>query len=384
MTWGTTSPVCLHGTNVNHAPEAPTEWWAAPVHLPETFMRSSESTASTDTAPRSVARFTPRAASALLLGSVLLATLAACNSDSVSRPTESGLLVGGAFSAVPSGMDLAASSYGGDASADWEGPMRGPMRGMGGMGAFGGRGIHGGPGIDGLMGGGLRGDFRGDSAPSPRPHRGPFAIRIDSTCTVSGNDVNCTNVRNGLTTTNIFTITSKDGAAQTRIDSMTTNTVRTRTTVTGTTTRRVPSPGRDSASAPTITATVNASSDRTVTGLAAGSTQRTVNGWSKSAESISGTNRDGERFTAIRNATDTTKGLVVPAGTVAGPGYPTAGTVVRVISVQSAVNGGTPTTNERREVLTYNGSNTATLVITENGTTKTCSITLPRGRPSCS
>jgi hypothetical protein len=35
-------------------------------------------------------------------------------------------------------------------------------------------------------------------------------------------------------------------------------------------------------------------------------------------------------------------------------------------------------------VLTYNGSTTATLVITENGTTKTCSITLPRGRPSCS
>jgi len=321
-----------------------------------------------------------------LLGGALLATLAACNSDSVSRPTESGLLVGGAFSAVPSGLDVASSSYGGDAASEWEGPMRGPMRGMGGMGAFGGRGIHGGPGIDGLMGGGLRGDFRGDSAngPRPHPHRGPFAVRIDSTCTLSGNDVNCTNVRNGLTTSSIFTITSVDGAAQTRIDSVTTNTVRTRTTVTGTTTRRVPAPGRDSAAAPTITATVNASSDRTVSGLAAGSTQRTVNGWSKSAESISGTNRDGERFTAIRNATDTTKGLVVPTATTTSGAYPTAGTVVRVMSVQTAINGGAATTNERREVLTYNGSNTATLVITENGTTKTCSITLPRGRPSCS
>jgi hypothetical protein len=294
--------------------------------------------------------------------------------------------VGGAFSAVPSGLDIASSSYGGDAAAEWEGPMRGPMRGMGGIGAFGGRGIHGGPGIDGMMGGGLRGDFRGDSAngPRPHPHRGPFAVRIDSTCTVSGNDVNCTNVRNGLTTTSIFTITSKDGAAQTRIDSVTTNSVRTRTTVTGTTTRRVPAPGRDSAATPTITATVNASSDRTVSGLAAGSTQRTVNGWSKSAESISGTNRDGERFTAIRNTTDTTKGLVVPTATTTSAAYPTAGTVVRVMSVQTAINGGAATTNERREVLTYNGSNTATLVITENGTTKTCSITLPRGRPSCS
>jgi len=340
--------------------------------LPETHMPSFKPTSSS--------------ASTLLLGGAMLAALAACNSDSVSRPTESGLLVGGAFSAVPSGLDVASSSYGGDAAAEWEGPMRGPMRGMGGMGAFGGRGIHGGPGIDGLMGGGLRGDFRGDSAngPRPHPHRGPFAVRIDSTCTVSGNDVNCSNVRNGLTTTSIFTITSVDGAAQTRIDSLTTNTVRTRTTVTGTTTRSMPRPGRDSSSAPTITATVNASSDRTVSGLAAGSTQRTVNGWSKSAESISGTNRDGERFTAIRNATDTTKGLVVPTASTSGPAYPTAGTVVRVMSVQTAINGGAPTTNERREVLTYNGSSTATLVITENGTTKTCSITLPRGRPSCS
>lgn len=321
-----------------------------------------------------------------LFSGALLATLAACNSDGVSRPTQSGLLVGGAFSAVPSGLDVASSSYGGEAATEWEGPMRGPMRGMGGMGAFGGRGIHGGPGIDGLMGGGLRGDFRGDSANGPRshPHRGPFAVRIDSTCTVSGNDVNCTSVRNGLTTSSIFTITSLNGEAQSRIDSLTTNTVRTRTTVTGTTTRRLPAPGRDSAAAPTITATVNASSDRTVSGLAAGSTQRTVNGWSKSAESISGTNRDGERFTAIRNATDTTRGLVVPTASTSAPTYPTAGTVVRVISVQTAINGGAATTNQRREVLTYNGSNTATLVITENGTTKTCSITLPRGRPSCS
>jgi hypothetical protein len=46
--------------------------------------------------------------------------------------------------------------------------------------------------------------------------------------------------------------------------------------------------------------------------------------------------------------------------------------------------GGTPTTRERREVITYDGSATATLVITTDGTTKTCKLPLPRGMPTCS
>jgi hypothetical protein len=34
-------------------------------------------------------------------------------------------------------------------------------------------------------------------------------------------------------------------------------------------------------------------------------------------------------------------------------------------------------------VLTYDGSATATLVITRNGTTQNCTIVLPHGRPRC-
>ena len=42
------------------------------------------------------------------------------------------------------------------------------------------------------------------------------------------------------------------------------------------------------------------------------------------------------------------------------------------------------TTKERREVVTYNGTATASLVITQDGTTKTCTLPLPHGKPSCS
>jgi len=38
----------------------------------------------------------------------------------------------------------------------------------------------------------------------------------------------------------------------------------------------------------------------------------------------------------------------------------------------------------RREVVTYDGSATAQVVITENGTTKNCTKPLPRGPLSCS
>ena len=246
--------------------------------------------------------------------------------------------------------------------------------------------MRGGPGMDGLMGGGLQGDFRGEGAPGRGPLRGAFGVRIDSTCTVASSDVTCTSTRNGLTATTIYTITSLTGASQTRVDTLTTNTVRTRTTVSGTTTRGGGrAPGRDSATLPTITATVNNSSDRTVTGLAPSSTQRTINGWSRSAETLTGTNREGDRFTAVRSANDSTKGLVVPvSASSATPTYPTAGSVVRTMSVQTTIAGGSTTTNTRKEVLTYNGSSTATLVITENGTTRNCTITLPRGRPNCS
>ncbi|MCE2901477.1 MAG: hypothetical protein ACK6DP_03595 [Gemmatimonas sp.] len=310
-------------------------------------------------------RFRMLAATTTLLGAT------ACNFDAMNGAGGRDLAFGSAFNTLPAGMEMTASSYSGDGSGlPWGGPEfgRGMMMGMGGP------GMRGGPGMGGMMGGGLGADFVGAGQPGSGPHRGAFAARIDSSCTIAGTDVTCAATRSGLTVTTIYTITSVTGAAQTKIDTLTTNTVRSRTTATGTVSR-----SRDGS----VTATVNNSSDRTVTGLAPSSTQRTVNGWAKGSETASGTNREGQKFTAVRTSTDTTTGLVVPVSSGTSPSYPTAGRVVRVMSVQTTIDGGTPTTNNRREVITYDGSATAKVIITENGTTKNCTIALPRGRPSC-
>lgn len=283
----------------------------------------------------------------------------ACSLDSFGSPDET-MQFNSAFDSAPAGLEVASSSFAADSQGAWGGPRRG--RGPGG------------PGMGGLMGGGLGGDFLGAGGFGKGAHRGPFAARIDSTCTVSAGDVTCTRTRNGLTATTIYTIKDAAGAAQTRIDTITTNSVRTRSTVTGTASR-----GRDGAS---VTATVSASSDRTVTGLAAASTQRVVNGTSQGTESSTGTNRDGQSFTAVRVSADTTTNLTVPVSSTAQT-YPTAGKVVRTMKVTTTVAGGTATVRERREVIEYNGTANATVTITQDGTTKSCTMSLPRGRPNC-
>jgi hypothetical protein len=200
-------------------------------------------------------------------------------------------------------------------------PWGGPMRGRDGHG----------PGLGSMMGGGMHGDFLGAGSPGRGPGAGPFRVRIDGSCTVAAGDVTCgPTTRGGLSATTVYTLTSAGGAPQTQLDS-TTNTVRTRTTVTGTATR-----GRDGS----VTATVDNRSDRTVTGLAAGSAQRTVNGWAVGSENSTGTNRDGKAFTSVRSSADTTTGLVIPVPAT-GPTYPTAGRVVRSMAVSMTVDGAT-------------------------------------------
>jgi len=294
------------------------------------------------------------AATATLFGA------AACNLDNSNGPNA--FLSDLAFSTAPAGFDLVNSSY---ASSDSNGmPWGGPRRGPGG-----------GPGMGGFMGGGLGEAFLGGAAPGRGPHGGPFGVRINDACTFAAatGDLTCgPTARGGLTVTTVYSIKTAAGTAQPAIDSLTTNSVRMRSTVTGSASR-----SRDG----NVTATVNNSGDRTVTGLAAGSAQRTVNGTSQGSETASGTNRDGKNFSSVRSASDTTVGLVIPVSSTAAT-YPTAGTVTRRMKVTMTIDG-TSSTRERREVLTYDGSNTAKLQITENGTTKNCTLSLPRGRPSC-
>ncbi|PHX66069.1 MAG: hypothetical protein CK550_01560 [Gemmatimonadetes bacterium] len=295
------------------------------------------------------------AATTTLLGAT------ACSLDNSTGPN--GYLSDLAFSTAPAGLDLVSSSYAtsSDNGMPWGGPGRGPG---------------GGPGMGGFMGGGLGDAFIGNAAPGRGPHGGPFGIRIDASCLFAAGtgDLTCgPTVKNGLTVTSIYTIKNAAGTAQSAIDSVTTNSIRVRTTVTGTATR-----SRDGS----VTATVNNSGDRTVTGLAAGSAQRTVNGTSRGNETATGTNRDGKTFSSVRTAADTTTGLVIPVSATAQT-YPTAGTVIRRMKVIMTIDGSS-STKDRREVLTYNGSATAKLQITENGATKNCTVPLPRGRPNCS
>jgi hypothetical protein len=263
-----------------------------------------------------------------------------------------------AFLTVPTGFDAANSSFGGT-SASGTG-MWIPQRGEGGR--------HG----MGMMGGGLGPEFFGGGPGfgGGEHGRGPFGDPgASGTCAFAAGVVTCSDTRGGLTISKIIEYKTAAGVAQAEHDAST-NSMRVRTLVTGTVTRR------DSA-----TSVVQHSSDRTVTGLATGATQRTVNGTSQGNESTTGTISDGA-FTATRSVSDTTQGVVIPVSTT-GPTYPTAGKVIRNFRATRTLAGATNTTT-RREVITYDGSATAKIVITQDGTTKTCTMPLPHGQLSCS
>ena len=280
-----------------------------------------------------------------------------------SAPTNSiSLSMASAFSSTPAGFDQLNTSF--DA-----GPTGGPFEpefdmhghGMGGPHGMG----HDGPGFGlGFMGGGLGGPFLGD---------GLRHFPGDSSCSYSSGTglVTCSTTRNGLTITRVSKYTTTSGQTQPKIDS-TTNTVATTVTVSGTVTRR------DSS-----TSVISESSNETISGLAPGSTKRTVDGTSAGTENTTGTSAQGT-FTAKRIAGDTIKGVVIPVPTTTTQRpYPTAGSVIRAMSVTVTLSGSSPTTSARREAITYDGSDTAKVVITHDGTTQNCKLPLPHGRLIC-
>ena len=269
---------------------------------------------------------------------------------------------------------------------------------------------------NGLMGGGLADAFVGGVGFAGRGgHRGPFGgvfggalLGCTGTFTAATGRVECpAETRNGLTVTRSAAYANASGTAQQAFDTLTTNSVDTRVAVTGTVTydraadsassngRRGRGPhlhgpgGRllgDTTTILTASTTVNSTSERTVTGLAAASTQRTVSGASRGTESTTGTSSRGA-FTASRTVGDTTRGVVIPVRTATDTAraYPTAGTVIRAMQATVTYAGQAATTVTRREVVTYNGTTTATVVITENGTTRSCTRSLvARGGLTCS
>lgn len=337
--------------------------------------------------------------------------LAACSEPTAGRGIFSSEALSGALASAPAGYgDLTSSFVGGRAgeatgdSAGFHGGREGRRMERGAM-----------------MGGGLHGAFSGGIGFGPGGRGGPFAggLPCAGTFSTATGRVECASetLRNGLTVTRSAAYTSASGAVQEAYDSLTTNTVNIRSTVTGTITftprdggpmggprgdvaateiaaNRGPAggsgmrgpggPGRllgDTARVLSATINVSNTSDRTVTGLAQGSTQRSVSGVSSGTETTTGTTTRGE-FIATRTIADTTTGVVVPV-TTDGRAYPTAGSVSRTMTATLTYAGQAPVSLTRREVVTYDGTATAKVVITENGRTRNCTRALPRGALAC-
>ena len=312
-----------------------------------------------------------RIAQGIAAASIVALTLACI--DTTSPASEEALALSQAFATLPAGFTFTTNSFA--ANENIGDAFLPRMNGQGGPGG----GHHGERGgldrIDGHgMMGGLGPDFFGGIGFGRGFGHGPFGgIELRGTCAFNSSSgrVECNDTRGGLKIVASASYKTAGGTVQQAPDS-TTDAVNIQTSVTGTVTRR------DSA-----VSTINHTSSRTVTGLSSAATQRTVNGAARGEEATTGKTDSGAVFTATRLVGDTTTGLIIPI--VSGrPTYPTAGKVVRQMKATVTLQGGSPTTRERREVITYDGSAAATLVITTDGTTKTCKLPLPRGIPSCS
>ena len=301
----------------------------------------------------------------LVLGGA--AVLSAACAENITSSLDQSVL-DAAFLSNPLGFENTASSF--STSTGLAGDAFMP----GGRGGPRGRNLLGG-GHD-FMGGGFGEDFLGGAFGGGRPfeHGERGGTDLSSSCTFSSATgvVTCAaETRGGVTVNRTIIFKTTAGTAQPTRDSNT-NSIATHIAATGTKARR------DS----TVITTINHTSDRTVTGLSSTATERTVNGTSAGTETTTGTDTAGT-FTVARVIGDTTSGIVIPL-TTGRPTYPTAGSVIRSMKVTLTYASRTPVTSTRREVVTYDGTATAKLVITQDGTTKNCTIPLPRGRPTCS
>lgn len=340
----------------------------------------------------------------VVAGAALLSGAACSDMTSRSASELSAAAVSAALSSVPVGYGDLSSSYIGIPA---DGIVQGSLWLGGGREARFDRG--------GFMGGGLQDAFIGGIpfGLGRFGNRGPFGggPGCDGTFDAASGRVVCAAVtRHGLTINRSAQFKDAAGAVQQKFDTLATNSVNVKSSVEGTITfdrgadedqdfdvqasgrpRRGWGLGRgpggrllgDTSTILNATLTINTSSERTVSGLAQGSTERKIDGASKGLESTTGTSSRGS-FTASRTVGDTTTGLVIPVRTGDGPTYPTAGTVTRSINARLKYDGEDEVSVSRREVITYDGSATAKVVITHDGATKNCTRPLPRGPLSCS
>jgi hypothetical protein len=304
---------------------------------------------------------------ALIAGAAAIA--AACASDMATSPAASRAAVA-ALASAPISFDQIRTSFVGH-SSESDGFVPGVATSGDNDDADKQEGEHG-PSWGGLMGGGLGEGWMGGIGFGPGLGRGPFDDFDDSNaCTFVTPRVVCAPViHDGLTVTRSFSFLDELNTVEQAFDPAKTNTVNVQNKVSGTVTHHS-----------TATSTVSSSSDFTIVGLASGSTQRKVDGTASGTETTTGT-RDGVAFTVARTADDVTSGLVIPIQN-GRPTYPTAGTVTRSMTATVTKAGSPASTSSRSEVITYDGSATATVKITHDGVTKTCTKPLPHGELTC-
>ena len=312
-----------------------------------------------------VAPIRSRRHTTIALAGAALCALAACSDGPTAADTVAETMLAEAMLSTPVGFSSTENSFAGAENDSWR-PRRRMQAGRGGpFGSLFGTGF---------MGGGLGDDFKDGAGFREGRSRTPFngGLRPENcTFSESAGRLECPPVTSerGLTVERWVIYKDVNGNVQ-RAPDGTTFSRQSFATVSGTV------PLRDSA-----TRTVRHESNRLITGLQDGSTQRTVDGTSNGIETVNGTVAEGA-FTAQRTVADTTRGVIVPVSST-GRSYPIAGTVIRSMQVSVTVAGGAAETAAWREVLTYDGTDTATLVITRNGETKTCAVPLPMGRPVC-
>lgn len=274
-----------------------------------------------------------------------------------------------AFSSTPAGFEQLTTSFN---SSDTDGAFMPDFDGHGDRRGHGGGGDHGddrgGPGFGlGLMGGGLGGFLMGDGLVNDHF----FRFRTGKCAFQSGVGVVCADTtRNGqVVSSKTIKYTTASGTLQSSIDS-TTDGVELTATVKGSVTRR------DSS-----TSSTDAANHQKVTGLTTAA--RHVDGTSNGTETSTGTSIFGA-FTSKRVTADTISGVVIPKATTSNTKvYPTAGSVTRTMSLTLTVQGANLSTT-RKETITYDGSATAKVVITKDGTTQNCTMPLPHGKLTCS
>lgn len=312
--------------------------------------------------------------SRLLSAALFVLAGSACSSDRVTQPPSQAIspelstILNDGFATSAAGFGETNNSFVADldAFAPWMPPALGTVADR----------FH---RMSDLMGGGLADNFAGASTFVGFGHGpfdgGPFApIRASKDCTFSSSTgrVTCPpQTIGGLTINRSYAYADVNNKPQAALDTNT-NTVNTRVTVSGTI-----------ASRRGDTTTVSHASDQTVTGLAKGSAKRVISGTSSGTENSKGTDAKGNKFTTARVMGDTTIGLTIPVQSGKST-YPTAGSVVRAMQVTATIGSQAPAVSTRREVVVYDGTATAKVTITHDGTTKNCTLPLPRGRLICS